>query len=116
VVERTLAVQQAALGTVGATLASDRTRLVDLRRDDARDRRLLAMQLVHNYESPPPTFVDILRRSVRHARRGGRPRGDARALLPHAGPSPTRATPSTSRSCRSALGAGDEQARMLVAE
>jgi peptidoglycan hydrolase CwlO-like protein len=59
-VQRRLNVQESLLAEVRTELTAARSRVVELRVQYARDRRLLARQLVANYETPPPNLVDIV--------------------------------------------------------
>lgn len=56
----TLAVEQGQLNDVRQQLGGDRLRLSELRADWLRDRRLLAAELVAEYESPPPTVINVI--------------------------------------------------------
>lgn len=60
VVQRSLAIQDSLLAQVRSELGNARRRLVLLRARYATDRRLLASQLVADYESPPPSLVDVV--------------------------------------------------------
>jgi peptidoglycan hydrolase CwlO-like protein len=60
VVERSLAIQERLLGRVREDLTSSRNRLTYLRARYAKARRVLAAQLVADYETPPPTIVDVV--------------------------------------------------------
>ena len=60
VVQRRLNVQEGVLAQVRTELTGARDRVVELQAQYARDRRLLAQQLVANYESPPPSLVDVV--------------------------------------------------------
>lgn len=60
VLERSVAIQQRLLREVTAQLNTARARLAYLRRRYAQDRRVLAAQLVAEYESPRPTLVDVV--------------------------------------------------------
>lgn len=60
VVQRRLDVEEGLLGEVRAQLTKARQRAVALRARLARDRRLLAQQLVADYETPPPDLVDVV--------------------------------------------------------
>jgi peptidoglycan hydrolase CwlO-like protein len=59
-IESSLAIQRALLVRFQTELATARSRLVLLRQDLTRDRRVLAAQLVAQYESPPPDFVGVV--------------------------------------------------------
>jgi peptidoglycan hydrolase CwlO-like protein len=59
-IERSLATQEQELANVRARLTAARDRLTLLERDYARDRQILAAELVARYESPPPTIVDVV--------------------------------------------------------
>jgi hypothetical protein len=58
-IESSLAIQQALLSRFQDELAAARARLVLLREDLLRDRRVLAAQLVAQYESPRPDLVGV---------------------------------------------------------
>jgi peptidoglycan hydrolase CwlO-like protein len=58
--ESSLAIQQALLGRIEEQLAAARSRLSYLTHALVRDRRLLAAQLVAQYESPSPDIVDVV--------------------------------------------------------
>jgi hypothetical protein len=58
--EASIVVQRALLVRLQRELGQARYRLTELRSDLARDRRQLAAQLVAQYESPPPTLVNVL--------------------------------------------------------
>ncbi len=60
IVQRRLDVQEALLARVRTQLTRARQRAVELRVQYARDRRLLAQQLVADYETPPPDMVDVV--------------------------------------------------------
>jgi hypothetical protein len=60
VIQRTVAVQERLLAQVRSDLVSSRERLQGLEAQDARDRRILAAELVAEYESPPPTIVGVI--------------------------------------------------------
>jgi peptidoglycan hydrolase CwlO-like protein len=59
-VQRRLNVQEGLLAQVRRELTAARDRAAELRVRYARDRRLLAKQLVANYETPPPNLVDVV--------------------------------------------------------
>src|SRR5436305_10182408 len=59
VVERSVAAQERLLNAVNVQLNAARERLRSLEAQYARGRRLLAAQLVADYESPQPTVVDV---------------------------------------------------------
>ncbi len=58
--ESSLAIQRALLRHIQDQLAAARSRLALLVGDLSRDRRILAAQLVAQYESPPPTLVGVV--------------------------------------------------------
>ena len=60
IVQRRLDVQEALLARVRTQLTRARQRAVELKVQYARDRRLLAQQLVADYETPPPDLVDVV--------------------------------------------------------
>jgi hypothetical protein len=60
VIQRSVSVQEALLGTVRLQLAGARSRLAQLRAQYAHDRQVLAAQLLADYESPPPTVVGVI--------------------------------------------------------
>jgi peptidoglycan hydrolase CwlO-like protein len=60
IVQRRLDVQEALLARVRTQLTSARRRAARLKVQYARDRRLLARQLVADYETPPPDLVDVV--------------------------------------------------------
>lgn len=59
-VQRSAAVQERLLGEVTSQLTADRTRIAQLRAQYALDRKALATQLRADYESPPPTVVNVV--------------------------------------------------------
>jgi septal ring factor EnvC (AmiA/AmiB activator) len=59
-IESSLEVQRALLARVQSELAAARTRLGQLRDRLAQGRRVLAAQLVSQYESPSPDLVDVV--------------------------------------------------------
>ena len=59
-IQRSLAIQQRLLAQSQSELARARQQLVALEAQYASDRRLLASQLLADYESPPPTLVDVI--------------------------------------------------------
>jgi peptidoglycan hydrolase CwlO-like protein len=59
-VQHRLDVDEGLLAEVRAELTDARDRVADLRVRYARDRRLLAQQLVANYETPPPNLFDVV--------------------------------------------------------
>jgi peptidoglycan hydrolase CwlO-like protein len=63
VVQRSLAIQQQLLAQVTVELSTARSRLAQLQRQYARDRRMLASQLLADYESPTPTLVQVIMES-----------------------------------------------------
>jgi peptidoglycan hydrolase CwlO-like protein len=60
VLEQSVAVQQALLSSVTGQLTAARSRLVNLRAQYAHDRQVLAAELLAEYESPPPTVVNVI--------------------------------------------------------
>lgn len=60
VVERSVETQERLLGQVNAELTAARARLSSLEARYARGRRMLAAELVADYESPQPTVVDVV--------------------------------------------------------
>ena len=59
-VQRRLAVQEGLLAQVRLELTRARDRVAELQVQYARDRRLLAQELVANYETPPPSLMDVV--------------------------------------------------------
>lgn len=59
-IEGSVAVQEGLLTTVREQLTHARTRLAVLQVQYARDRRVLAAELLAEYESPPPTLVNVV--------------------------------------------------------
>jgi hypothetical protein len=55
-----LDVDEGLLAEVRTELTDARDRVAELRVRYARDRRLLAQQLVANYETPPPNLIDVV--------------------------------------------------------
>src|SRR3984885_11624947 len=60
IVQRRLDVDEGLLAQVRLELTRARDRVAELRVQYARDRRLLARQLVADYETPPPSLVDVV--------------------------------------------------------
>lgn len=60
VIQRSVDAQETLLNTVNVELNAARTRLYSLQAQYARGRRVLAAQLVADYESPQPSLVDVL--------------------------------------------------------
>jgi peptidoglycan hydrolase CwlO-like protein len=60
VVQSALDVQERLLSQVRSELTRARARAAELEVQYARDRRLLAQQLVADYETPPPNLVDVV--------------------------------------------------------
>jgi peptidoglycan hydrolase CwlO-like protein len=60
VVQRRLNIEEGLLAEVRLELKRARGRVAELRVQYARDRQVLARQLVANYETPPPTLVDVV--------------------------------------------------------
>jgi peptidoglycan hydrolase CwlO-like protein len=59
-VQRRLDVDEGLLAQVRLELTHARARVAELRVQYAHDRRLLARQLVADYETPPPSLVDVV--------------------------------------------------------
>jgi peptidoglycan hydrolase CwlO-like protein len=59
-IQSSLAIQRALLARSEAELAPARARLRSLRAELVRDRKMLAAELVAQYESPPPDLVDVV--------------------------------------------------------
>jgi Peptidase M15 len=59
-VQESLDIQEQQLSEVTVALSGAQQRLVQLQQRYASDRRILASQLVADYESPSPTLVDVL--------------------------------------------------------
>jgi peptidoglycan hydrolase CwlO-like protein len=60
VVQRSLTIQEGLLSQVTTELSAARTQLAQLERRYATDRRVLASQLLADYESPSPTLVQVI--------------------------------------------------------
>ena len=60
IVQRRLDVEEVLLAQVRLELTRARDRAVELRVQYGRDLRLLARQLVANYETPPPSLMDVV--------------------------------------------------------
>ncbi len=60
VIQRIVTVQERLLDSVRAQLAEARVRLAQLEREYAHGRRVLAAELLAEYESPPPTIVGVV--------------------------------------------------------
>jgi peptidoglycan hydrolase CwlO-like protein len=60
IVQRRLDVDEVLLAQVRLELTRARDRVVELRVQYARDLRLLARQLVANYETPPPSLMEVV--------------------------------------------------------
>ena len=58
--QRRLDVDEGLLAQVRLELTRARDRVAELKVQYARDRRLLAQQLVANYETPPPSLMDVV--------------------------------------------------------
>ena len=58
--QRRLDVDEDLLAQVRLELTRARDRVAELKVQYARDRRLLAQQPVANYETPPPSLVDVV--------------------------------------------------------
>ena len=63
VIEQSVETQERLLNQVNVELASPRERLRSVEEQYARGRRVLAAQLVADYESPQPTLVDVVLRA-----------------------------------------------------
>jgi peptidoglycan hydrolase CwlO-like protein len=59
-IQRSIAVQERQLADVRFELGQAQTRLTSLQIQYARDRRILAAELVAEYESPPPTLMNVV--------------------------------------------------------
>ncbi len=59
-IQQSVSVQEQLLGAVSDQLTAARTRLRDLRATYAADRQALAGQLRADYETPPPTVVNVV--------------------------------------------------------
>jgi peptidoglycan hydrolase CwlO-like protein len=59
-VQQSLDIQEQQLSEVTVALSAAQLRLVQLQRQLASDRRILASQLVADYESPTPNLVDVI--------------------------------------------------------
>jgi len=59
-VQHRLGVDEGLLAEVRTELTDARDRVAELRVQYAHDRRLLAQQLVANYETPPPSLIDVV--------------------------------------------------------
>jgi peptidoglycan hydrolase CwlO-like protein len=60
IVQRRLDVEEGLLAQVRVDLTRAREHVAELRAQYARDRRLLARQLVADYETPPPSLMDVV--------------------------------------------------------
>ena len=60
VIQQSVSVQQQLLGDVQQALTASRSQLVGLQASYARDRQVLADELRAEYESPPPSVVNVL--------------------------------------------------------
>jgi peptidoglycan hydrolase CwlO-like protein len=60
IVQRRLDVDEGLLAQVRGELTHARDRVAELQVQYARGRRLLAQQLVANYETPPPSLMDVI--------------------------------------------------------
>ena len=60
VVQRSLDIQEQQLEQVTVALSGAQRRLVQLQRQLVSDRRILASQLIADYESPTPNLVDVI--------------------------------------------------------
>lgn len=59
-IQRSIAIQERQLADVRFELGQAQTRLTRLQAQLARDRRILAAELVAEYESPPPTVMNVV--------------------------------------------------------
>jgi peptidoglycan hydrolase CwlO-like protein len=59
-IQRSVLIQQQLLRTVRSQVVARRMRLHELERQYVRDRRVLAAELLAEYESPPPTIVGVI--------------------------------------------------------
>jgi peptidoglycan hydrolase CwlO-like protein len=59
-IQSSVTIQEQLLASVTDQLAAARARLVTLRADYAKDRRTLGSELLAEYESPPPTVVNVV--------------------------------------------------------
>ena len=59
-IEQSVAVQEGLLASVRNQLTAARSRLVALRARYAHDRQVLAAELLADYESPPPSVVNVI--------------------------------------------------------
>jgi peptidoglycan hydrolase CwlO-like protein len=59
-IERSVTIQEGLLSSVRRQLTSARARLASLRIQYARDRQVLATELLAEYESPPPTLINVV--------------------------------------------------------
>ena len=59
-IQRSITVQEGQLSDVRTSLDHARTRLTSLQAQYERGRRILAAQLVAQYESPPPTLMNVV--------------------------------------------------------
>jgi septal ring factor EnvC (AmiA/AmiB activator) len=59
-IERSVTIQEQLLASVRAQLTNARARLVRLQLQYARDRQVLAAELLAEYESPSPTLVNVV--------------------------------------------------------
>ena len=68
-VNRSVAVQEALLGRVRTALSAARAELAALEARYAYGRRVLAAQLLADYETPPPTMVGVIAKSAKRTAR-----------------------------------------------
>jgi septal ring factor EnvC (AmiA/AmiB activator) len=59
-IERSVSIQENLLATVRHQLAQARVRLAQLQVQYAHDRQVLAAELLAEYESPPPTLINVV--------------------------------------------------------
>jgi peptidoglycan hydrolase CwlO-like protein len=59
-IERSISIQERELSNVRYELGQAQTRLANLQTQFARGRRILAAELVAEYESPPPTMMNVV--------------------------------------------------------
>ncbi len=59
-IERSIAIQERQLANVRFELGEAQTQLTSLQTHYVRDRRILAAELVAEYESPPPTVMNVV--------------------------------------------------------
>jgi hypothetical protein len=59
-IQHSVTIQEQQLSNVRLALGTARTRLAKLEANYARDRKILASELVAEYESPPPTLMNVV--------------------------------------------------------